>query len=37
LKKYLKRGVEVYEITEKGRTFLKDYARIKDVLEKMRI
>ncbi len=37
LKKYLKQGVEVYEMTEKGRTFLKDYARIRDVLEKMRL
>ena len=30
-------GAEVYETTAKGRTFLKDYGRIRKVLDKMRI
>jgi predicted transcriptional regulator len=29
-------GAENYKITEKGKSFLKDYARIQKILEKMR-
>jgi len=28
-------GVEIYKITEKGKNFLKDYRRLKKVLEEM--
>jgi len=30
-------GTEIFETTEKGKEFLKDYRRIKDVLDKMRL
>ncbi|MEM2443614.1 MAG: winged helix-turn-helix domain-containing protein [Candidatus Bathyarchaeia archaeon] len=30
-------GIEIFETTEKGKEFLKDYRRIKDVLDKMRL
>jgi len=30
-------GVEIYETTEKGRRFLRDYERISKVLERMRL
>lgn len=32
-----KNGAEIYETTAKGKTFLKDYGRIKRVLDKMRL
>ncbi len=37
LRKYEKNGKEIYETTEKGKTFLKDYDKIKEVLENMRL
>ncbi|MEM1582450.1 MAG: winged helix-turn-helix domain-containing protein [Candidatus Bathyarchaeia archaeon] len=30
-------GTEVFEVTERGREFLRDYKKIKSVLDKMRI
>jgi predicted transcriptional regulator len=37
LKKHEENGKEIYEITEKGKAFMKDYANIKEVLEKMQL
>jgi len=37
LRKYKRGGVEIYQTTEKGREFLKDYGKIKKVLDKMRL
>jgi predicted transcriptional regulator len=37
LKKYLKEGnIKIFETTEKGKQFLKDYQKVKSVLDKMR-
>jgi predicted transcriptional regulator len=32
-----KEGVEIYNTTEKGRDFLKDYDNIRKILDKMRL
>jgi len=38
LKKYLdEKGAEIYETTEDGKKFLRDYGKISKILEKMRI
>ena len=38
LKKYISdRGAEIYKTTAKGQTFLKDYGRIRKVLDSMRL
>lgn len=38
LKKYVANGgAEIYETTARGRSFLRDYGRIKKVLDKMRL
>ncbi len=38
LKKYISdRGAEIYQTTAKGQTFLKDYGRIRKVLDSMRL
>jgi len=37
LKKFEKNGKGIYETTEKGKAFIKDYAKISEVLEKMRL
>jgi predicted transcriptional regulator len=37
LRKYEKNGKEIYETTEKGRSFLRDYAKIQEVLESMHL
>jgi len=34
---YERNGKKIYETTEKGKTFIKDYAKIREVLEKMRL
>ena len=37
LRKYEKNGKEIYESTEKGKEFLRDYTKIQEVLESMRL
>jgi predicted transcriptional regulator len=37
LRKYEKNGKGFYETTEKGKSFLNDYANIREVLESMRL
>jgi predicted transcriptional regulator len=37
LEKYVANGAEIYETTTRGKSFLKDYGRIKKVLDKMRL
>ena len=37
LERYIQDGAEYYITTEKGYSFLKDYSKIKKILDKMRL
>jgi len=37
LTKNMANGIETYQPTKKGKAFLKDYAKIREVLEQMRV